>query len=66
MPSDLFLRIIDILFALLLAWLLVISLRTGRIGGNKGFRFHRTERPVLYWLCIFVLAVAVLRAAWPD
>lgn len=60
MSSELVLRLSDALLALFFAWLLVISLSAGRIGGQNGFKFNRTERPGQYWPGIFLLALMVL------
>ncbi|MFM5907705.1 MAG: hypothetical protein ACKOPO_08985 [Novosphingobium sp.] len=60
MPSDLFLRVSDSLLALLFFWLLVISLKAGRLCGERGFQSDRRQRPGLCWSGIFLLALMVL------
>ncbi|MCE7798868.1 hypothetical protein LWE61_20265 [Sphingobium sufflavum] len=59
MPT-LFLRIADILLALFWTWILIQSLRWGRIGGGNGYQSTRSERPGLYWFGIFIMFLMVL------
>jgi hypothetical protein len=54
------LRAIDAAIALWWAWVLLRSLLTGRIGGDKGFKSHRGQRPGQFWLWVFMLALMVL------
>ncbi|MFM5930740.1 MAG: hypothetical protein ACKOPQ_07520 [Novosphingobium sp.] len=60
MPSDLFLRVTDSLLALLFLWLLILSIKAGRLCGERGFQSNRRQRPVLYGFGIFLLALMVL------
>ena len=60
MNSEMALRISDTLLALFWGWLLLRSLAAGRLGGAGGFQSSRAERPGLYWLGIFMLALMVL------
>jgi hypothetical protein len=55
-----FLRAVDAAIALWWAWVLLRSLLAGRIGGDKGFKSHRGQRPGQYWLWVAILALMVL------
>ena len=54
------LRLADSLLALFWLGMLLRSLMAGRIGGARGYRWNRIERPLAYWLSIALLALMVL------
>ena len=61
--KDHLLRAADVALALWWAWVLLRSLLAGRIGGDKGFKSHRGQRPGQFWLWIFILALMVVHFA---
>ena len=56
-------RIADVILALWWGWVLLRSLAAGRIGGEKGFKANRIQRPWHYVFWIFVLALMVVHFA---
>ena len=60
MPSELFLRVADTLLALLWAWVLIQTLRSGNVGVNGGSIPARRMRPGYYWFAVFIFALMVL------
>jgi hypothetical protein len=63
MAPELALRISDTILALFWAWLLLISLRVGRLGGESGLQTSRQERPGAYWFGIFIIVLMLIHFA---
>ncbi|MCB2078397.1 MAG: hypothetical protein KDE55_11945 [Novosphingobium sp.] len=57
------LRVIDAAIALFWLWILVKSLLARRIGGPRGFKASRLERPGQYWFAIGVFVLMVIHFA---
>ena len=60
MTSELILRLSDTLLALFWGWLLIASLRAGRLGGSGGYQTNRRNRPGQFWFGVFILALMVV------
>lgn len=58
--TTLALRIADTVLCAFWLWVLVQTLRTGRIGGLNSIQQVRTNRPELFWFVVFIFALMVL------
>ena len=54
------LRIADAILAVFWIWVLLLSIRSRRIGGQAGFKFSLAERPGQYWFALFIIGLMAL------
>jgi hypothetical protein len=60
MTKDIFLRATDAMLGAFWLWLLLQSLRAGRIGGERGYSWSRIDRPMAFWGAAALLALMVV------